>query len=286
MPSISWISRIVADAEFSGLHGCSAIGGYGALVSVNFSVKNWDMDKPAPQVELADAPIKTISGNGNRLVGFAVPETVIPFTPGPYAQSIGTLYQLVLSNAAIEELERIRNGGDIALTLGLRGVITYAGEAQRIHDDVTCRINQSEWLKFLDVCGYGPTLLFEIPLPLAAAVPVTNAQKELSRARQHLLQGHYQEVVAACRLVLESLTEQLQEGEELEAAKKLRGEGRNAMTTLQRELMIRQAAINYAHVAHHPNGSTDPLFDRSNAVMLLGIAASLVANGLRRSGPV
>lgn len=46
------------------------------------------------------------------------------------------------------------------------------------------------------------------------------------------------------------------------------------MTTLQRELMIRQAAINYAHVAHHPNGSTDPLFDRSNAIMLLGIAAS------------
>lgn len=283
MTSISWMSRIVADAEFSGLHGCPAIGGYGALVSVNFSVKNWDLDKPAPQVELAHAPIKT---NGNRLVGFAVPETVIPFTAGRYAQSIGTLFQLVLSNSAIEELERIRNGGDIALTLGLRGLVTCAGDAQRIHDDVTCRINQSEWLKFLDVCGYGPTLLFEIPLPLDAAVPVTNAQKELSRARQHLLQGHYQEVVAACRLVLESLTEQLQEGEELESAKKLRGDDRNAMTTLQRELMIRQAAINYAHVAHHPNGSTDPLFDRSNAIMLLGIAASLVANGLRRSGPV
>ena len=102
----------------------------------------------------------------------------------------------------------------------------------------------------------------------------------LEAARGFLATGHYSEVVAKCRMVLESLTQELNEGPAMKAA---RDAQRPDRTVLQRELMMRQAAIDFAHLAHHPTGvSLDEAFDRNAAQMMLGTAAALVSSAMYR----
>jgi hypothetical protein len=91
----------------------------------------------------------------------------------------------------------------------------------------------------------------------------------------------YAEVVAKCRLVLEGLTQELNQGPALKAAREAHKPDR---TVLQRELTMRQAAIDFAHLAHHPTGvSLDEAFDRNAAQMMLGITAALVSSSMARS---
>jgi hypothetical protein len=273
------MSRILADVEFKGLHGRAVVGAYGACFSIGLHVKDWDTER-APQVLLVHAPVLLQSG---LLVGLAVPETAVPISLGSNGYSTALLFDLIITGGALEIIERHRAGGDIVLILKLRSVITRDGDRVQGQDDVICRISQSDWLRFLRECGYGRSMLFEIPLSTDNTKALPSAQKDLARARQYLLQGHYQEVIGTCRRVLEAITEELGQQDELHSAKKLFVEKRESLTICQRELLLRQAAINYAHLAHHADGRPDASFDRSDATMILGITASLVTAALDRA---
>ena len=127
--------------------------------------------------------------------------------------------------------------------------------------------------------GYGRTLLFEVPIP-AEPAGLGSAIELLETARGLLATGHYSEVVAKCRMVLERLTQELDDDLALKAARVAQGRDRTAQ---QRELLIRQAAIDFAHLAHHPTGiSLDEAFDRNAAQMMLGMTAALVSSSMAR----
>jgi hypothetical protein len=82
-------------------------------------------------------------------------------------------------------------------------------------------------------------------------------------------------------MVLEQLTHALGEGPKLEAAWNQRRS--RDCTAEQRELSMRQSAINFAHLAHHPTDeSSDASFDRNSAQMMLGITAALVSSAIGR----
>jgi hypothetical protein len=81
-------------------------------------------------------------------------------------------------------------------------------------------------------------------------------------------------------MVLEGLTQEMNEGQALKTAREAQKLDR---TVLQRELMMRQAAIDFAHLAHHPTGvSLDEAFDRNAAQMMLGMTAALVSSSMAR----
>lgn len=114
--------------------------------------------------------------------------------------------------------------------------------------------------------GYGRTLLFEVPIPSEPAGPGTSLEL-LESARRLLASGHYSEVVAKCRMVLEGLTQELNEGPALKAARDAQKQDRTAQ---ERELVMRQAAID---------------FDRNAAQMMLGTTAALVSSAMSRRRP-
>jgi len=275
---ISWNSRVIADASAPRIHGARMVGGYVLRLGVDFHVSNWDEPTP-PTVIFAPAWV-SIDGPAGPLLGMAPPELMQPFTVSQYAATRGVLFDLSLAPAAMEALERHRNGLDITLTVKLQAEVRRGAEVQIGWDELTARFNISQWTAALEQAGYGRTLIFEVPIPdeprgLRAAIEL------LASARRLLSAGHYGEVVAKCRMVLEQLTHELGEGPKLEAAWNQRRS--RDCTAEQRELSMRQAAINFAHLAHHPTDEAlGASFDRNSAQMMLGITAALVSSATGR----
>lgn len=276
---ISWNNRIIADARLAGLHGARMDGGYVLRLGVEFDVLNWDEGTPLPVVIMAPARV-WIQGQAGLALGLAHPEIFQPFTVSQYAGKAHVLFDLSLTQQALEAVERHRNGLGVSLAVNLQAEVRRSAEVQRAWADLTCSFNVSQWVEALDQAGYGRTLLFEVPIPSGPA-GLGSAIELMETARRLLVSGHYSEVVAKCRMVLERLTQELNEEPALKAA---RDPQRKDRTAQQRELSMRQAAIEFAHLAHHPTGvSLDETFDRNAAQMMLGVTAALVSSAMARS---
>lgn len=275
---ISWNNRTIADARLTGVHGGRLAGGYALRLGVEFDVLNWNEADPLPQVLMAPARV-WLHGQAGLSLGLAYPETIQPFTVSQHAGKRGVLFDLQLTQQAMEALERLRNGQGVSLAIKLQAEVRRGPEIQIAWEDLTGTFNISQWIAALDQAGYGRTLLFEVPIPSEPA-GLGIAMELLETARGFLASGHYPEVVSKCRMVLESLTQELDEGPAIKAARDAQKQDR---TALQRELMMRQAAIDFAHLAHHPTGiSLDEAFDRNAAQMMLGTAAALVSSAMSR----
>lgn len=301
--------RVVADVRYRGISGVRVAGGFVLRLSIDFDVKNWtEQDGPAPTFRAVDAPVTLAVGAGI-LLGHAHPETTLPFRVSSFSSSSGLLYSLSLTHHAMEQVEAARAGGSVLLKLRIRGELSrlvlraappgQAGksqqsdsalaqridsESERVDDEVACRISQSDWLAALEGCGYGSTLLFEIPVPAVLSDGGTRALKFLASARQALVEGRYDATVAHCRDVLDSLTKELKQTDDLSRAKSAHGATRLALTAPERELRIRAAILDYAHLAHHPaETELGHEFDRTAAKMMLGVTASLVSAALERA---
>lgn len=275
---ISWNNRTIADARLARVHGGLMAGGYVLRLGVEFDVLNWDEGVAPPVVLMAPARV-WIQDPGGISLGLAHPEVFLPFTVSHYAGKAAVLFDLPLSQAAMEALERRRNGGGIALAVSLQAEVRRGTEVQRGWADLTASFNVSEWIMALEQAGYGRKLLFEVPIPTEPA-DSGSALELMESARRLLMSGHYAEVVAKCRMVLEGLTQELDEDLAMKAARAAQVKDR---TSMQRELVMRQTAIEFAHLAHHPTGlSLDVAFDRNSAQMMLSITAALVSTALAR----
>jgi len=247
-------------------------------LGVEFDVLNWNEAGPIPLVLMAPARV-WLQGQAGVSLGLAFPETIQPFTVSQYASKRPVLFDLPLTQQAMEALERHRNGQGVSLTIKLQAEVRRGPEIQIAFEDLTGTFNISQWIAALEQAGYGRSLLFEVPIPSEPA-GLENSIRLLEAARGFLASGHYAEVVAKCRMVLEGLTQEINEGPALKAAREAQKLDR---TVLQRELMMRQAAIDFAHLAHHPTGvSLDEAFDRNAAQMMLGMTAALVSSSMAR----
>jgi hypothetical protein len=270
-------SRIVAETRLAGISGLPLAGGYLLRLSVEFGVLGWDLPD-IPTVIFAPARAH-LNGQHGLQLGFAFPETIQPFTVSSHGGPRGAIFDLQLSQHAMESVERRRNGQGVSLNLKLHGEIRRGSDVHLFHDDVRCDLNIVQWLGALEQAGFGRSMLFEVPIPsepeaMGAAVEL------LETAGQLFARGHYPEVVSKCRMVIEGLTAEL--GQEL-ALKNALSAQKAGRTREQRELVMRQAAMDFASLAHHPTGvSQDDLFDRNAAQMMLGTTAALVSSALAR----
>lgn len=275
---ISWYNRTIADAHLNRVHGLKAAGGYVLRLSVEFDIQNWGKNEPIPVVAFGPARV-SMERPDNIWLGFAYPEVFLPFTVTQQSGKSVLLFDLPISQAAMETVERIRNGGDVALVMHLQAEIRIGSEVQHGWAQPTATFNVSQWATALEQAGYGRILLFEVPIPTEMSV-IGSPLGELNSARQLLASGHYAEVVAKCRLVLEGLTQELADDAELKSARSTQPKER---TRPQRELLMRQSAIEFSHLAHHLNReSLIETFDRNSAQMMLGITAALVSSAMAR----
>lgn len=273
--SITWNSSIVADATFRGVHGFQAAGAYLLRLSVGFAVTNWPQDESKPTVLLTAASVQVEQGGQALLLGHAIPETPVPFKVGAYSQPTAILYELLLSPAAIEALEHLRGGESIQFRLKIQAHLTRGAETLATNDEVLCSVPQSDWIAVLEQMGYRKTLLLELPIPQGdeGSVP----QRHLETARGHILRGHYEDAVASCRKALEGWTTLRGEGEGVKKARDTKRSASRSLTLYERELLVRDAATNFADLAHHADEVANAeSYSREDAAMMVAIAAAIL----------
>lgn len=273
--SITWKSRIVADATFRGVHGFQAAGSYLLRLSVGFAVANWPQDELMPTVLLTAAAVQVQRGGQALLLGHAMPETPVPFTVGAYSQQTAILYELLLSPAAIEAVERLRGGECIQFRLKIQAHLTRGAETLATSDEVLCSVPQSDWIAVLEQIGYRETLLLELPIPQGDEESVP--QRHLKAARSHMLRGHYEDAVASCRKALEGWTTQRAEAAAVKKARDTKRNDARSLTLYERELLVRDAAANFSDLAHHADEVANAeRYSREDAAMMVAITAAIL----------
>ena len=280
--SLCWNSRIIAEPSLARIHGFKVAGGFGFRLGLEFGVPAWDVSKVGPMPTVLFYPAAVQVGETEPYaLGRAFSETAQPFRVTEFGSAPnGVLFDIVLSPAAMEHLERTRVGRGMTVKMRLQVEARRDGEVQVISDDVSKSFNQSDWLAALEQAGFGRTMLFEVPIP-EGVVGDEHWYRLLERARLEFLRGQYSAAVSSCRLVLESLTDNLAQTAALQDANDLKK--KRDRTLVQRELVLRHAAMEFSNPSHHvDSGLPDDIYDRRNAQMLMGITASLVASTLAR----
>lgn len=266
----------IADTFFTAALGQPAVGGYLLRLGINFSVSNWPEGAIRPVVTFMPAlvALQDHSGGGKH-VGFAIPETTIPFAVHTHTHQAGALFDLMVTAKTIEDIERERAGQGVNLKIKLHANVASGPNVEPQQSEVVCRLSQSNWLKILADCGYRKTLLLEVAVP--ANDESASAESYLQTAQVSLLQGRYQDAVACCRNALERLTLQRDETYLIDEIKKMRSKNADEMNLLHREVALRQAAVKFAALSHHSDDiAVAQTYDRRTAVMMIGITASLM----------
>lgn len=210
----------------------------------------------------------------NKLLGFAVPEAAITIKPTSSQLSGTLLFEMLLTSQVIETIEKIRGGGNLVFNLNVIG--EYQDSQNRLSDSDSIKyyVNQKSWIDALKQMGYGNTLLFELPIDLEPNEAVSTAILALEDARAHLYYGQYDQVVAQCRLALDSVKPKQSD---LNAALHGLKNNKDKMTKYQRVINIYHAVRHLTHLAHHLNNDNECVsFTRNEAIMVLGATSALI----------
>jgi len=279
-------SRIVAEPAFLGLSGSPAAGAYLLRFSISLQVKEWP-EKEGLVLELIRARVSVNGESGNTiLLGFAEPEAPLVLRVGQYSYPSNVLLDCLAQPSALEVIEELRRGGDLIFTLQLQAMSRFERETACSQDSLPCRVNQKDWLGVLGEAGYGRSLLFEVPIPNAdATVELGPGVDLLNLARSHLINGYYDEAVAACRRAIESLEAALNQKQMRRSSIQAYQSNKEKMTKLQRECLLREAVIHFTHPTHHaPKGGAEERISRQDAIMTVGITAALFSTALSHAG--
>lgn len=210
-----------------------------------------------------------------------------------------------LDQARIALLERVRNGGDLKLTVDLRLTVEklYAlhdppiphdaawGFVNRLevylHKEIT--IPRSAWIsRVLPQIGYGTVHLIELPaIPLAAVENYKEAYQALLRAQEHHKQGLYDEAAASCRVALERFFDY----PEVTGTDKLT----RKVPTLKKswETKLGQATYQWLNgslgaikqATNPPHHAPGPHYDQFEAQMLIMVTVAIVAYAAKHDLP-
>lgn len=283
--SLNYQHKIIADARCTGVHLQGGIGLYLLRFSIYFDVKAHP-DQLAP-FRFENVSARVFAGgapSSQTLLGAADPEAPILLrTTTEYPSSTQLLFDVALSVSQLEALEAIRTGGDLYFKLHLYGESYGTHDPIPAHDDVHVHVNQTEWIRLLKQVGFSEIILFEVPLPAQSDDGIfRSAVDHLRKARDLFLAGHYDESVAKCRLAIENCAKAKGDEQQQGSAVKAYCDNRAAMSTNERLLLIRAAVKHYTQLAHHDLDDGVSGFRRSDASLILGMTAGLLAHAQAR----
>lgn len=274
----------IADIELAAVSGCTGVG----LSILCFSIHLRVPATAGDGVTLRNFQLKVFvhssDGRAPQFLGFAQPELPLEVVTKTHTDSVRFLCELPLSEGQLVALEKLRNGCDLVLKLRFAAVADGPQGVRQQHDEVSRRVNLSEWGGVLRDLQ-GPTyMVIGIALPTPSSdITLTAAVDRISKAHGHLIQGRFDAVVSECRLAIESVGEATGESKARVAAAAKFAQGKGAMSKLERELSLLEAVRHYAHLAHHVDARGTPeYYSRDDANMLLAAASALVSSAIAR----
>lgn len=287
--SLTYGSRIIADARITNVSGTRTLGSSLLRINVEFQQPAWEAGiAPASAVmHLGALTLRTDSGGGGEL-GPAYPEQPLFLRSGPNSTAVYGMFSIGLSDAQLFATEEARKGGGVEFKLRLVAAGNGQYGHQVISDDVAYRVPLSDWARVLRELGYGDLIVLGVHLPTGReSAQLRSAIDLLHTANRHLVNGEYDAVVARCRQAVESAQKVLNDGDATREAMSLYRkdkESRESMSTLQRERVILETVRHYANPAHHVDDRGDTeCYGRADATFLLALAAAAVTRACART---
>lgn len=277
----------VAEIGVTGISGRTGVGISQLWFGVNFSVGY----TRSPSVTVRDIRIRVDvareDGGPTLFLGSAQTESAWLFSTKDFSYASPNQFILSLSDGQLFALEEFRGGHGLKFHLGFSALVDDGHESIPQQEPKTYEVNAAAWTKVLRELGGDEFLTLGVPLPRPEeGSPLKPSIALIRKAHKALLDGHYDTVVANCRLAIESARTVLDEGGAVQQAVKLFGGDRSAresMTKDQRGLVISEVARHYTHLAHHPGeGGAVELFSRDDALLLLSVCVSLVSTASKK----
>lgn len=283
--SLTYNGTIFADVALVSIAGRSGAGFY--RISFKCQLQFPAQNSPGARIQefRCAVLVRSSTNNMESHLGEAFTEFAVVLETKRSAWKSDIFFCLDLSALQIEKIEELRNGGDLNFRLMISAVVhPVAGEALAAHETgLSLEVNQRSWLDALAAAGYGRFLLFEIPFPNSRG-DTTRAVKDLEKAKEHYVLGHYDEAVAGCRKAIESLTADLDDESRVRAARDAYFTSRDLredMSIGDRILFLRETIRHLAHPAAH--GGSREHYGRPEASLMLGSTAAVIAHALSRN---
>jgi len=185
----------------TGITGGRAVGGYLIRFSMQADIASLPRVK---QIRFSDPYAKISIGPHFTFVAIARSDSPQQYEANDTAYERTLTFDMALSKEQLEGLERHRNGKDMQLTMDIYGNLFDGYNWNFGYDRINpVTIDRGAWTKALEETGYGSSLVFELPLKHASLGDVQAMDAALTKAREHLYDGNYREVVADCRVAME-----------------------------------------------------------------------------------
>ena len=214
-----------------------------------------------------------------------------------------------ISQDALQLIEDVRAGADVQLDVRLQGTVNAFMQAAEkpqqtqsvesplrrisplcrfepnfyapthVEENLQYTVPQSEWIKLLNVAGYGRSILFEVAFPRQQAPAA--ASKSISHfeaASAAFARAEYATTVAKCREALEAAASEC--GIKWVDWKKVSdGDNHRQMSIADRLALCWSASRHATHPAHHGDD-----YEREEARYILGMTALAISMALRKPG--
>jgi hypothetical protein len=282
--SFGYNGYAVADIEVTGVFGRAGVGASLLCLCIAFHV---------PQTALAEVRLRNfqlrinVVGSDGQVpvfLGFAEPEVPLELATKSGQNPRRLIFELPLAEGQLFALEKFRGGDDLHLKLRFTALADGPNGVWPQQDEVSHRLNLSDWSKVLKELQGPEYMVIGIPLPKCAQNhTLTEAVGRIRRAHAHLVDGRFDAVVSECRLAIESAGLATGEQTAISAAAKKMNSTKREMTKLEREFALMEAVRHYTQLAHHVDdyGAAE-YYSRDDANMLLATATALIASSLAR----
>jgi hypothetical protein len=282
--SFSYNGYSVADIEVTGVFGRAGVGASLLCLSIAFHV---------PETALAEVRLRNfqlrinVEGDAGKVpsfLGFAEPEVPLELATKNGQNPRRLIFELPLAEGQLFALEKMRGGDDLHLKLRFTALADGPTGVWPQQDEISFRLNLSEWAKVLKELQGPEYMVIGIPLPKSTQDhALAEAVGRIRRAHAHLVDGRFDAVVSECRLAIESASLATGEQTVISAAAKKMNATKREMTKLEREFALMEAVRHYTQLAHHVDerGAAE-YYSRDDANMLLATAAALVSSSLAR----
>jgi hypothetical protein len=254
-----------------GIYGMPALAGHLLRFNADITMPAWD---PPANVHFNNVIAKVFIGQ--KFLGFAEPESSATFQPYQHAYKGSIYFEILLSPRVIEAIEKIRVGSGLDIRLEISGEARDPLNIMRGAQELIYRVNQTGWIEALKQMEYGSTFLFEFPIDIEPDDTLQKSMPYISRAKHHLLYGHYNEVIAECRQALEFL---LPSKADLAKVRVLARTEHTEMNKSDRLAYFLDALNTFTQLSHHPDNSGNRAsFTREEAVLVLGTTVSALSS--------
>lgn len=275
--SLTYQSREFAEAKILDVHGEPALGTHLLRVRVEVRVKALYKDGP-DHFTIYGGKLSVSLGN-TRYLGRLFPVRGSGFVPiYEYASDKQVELLAEVSSAQMLALEDLRAGDNVTLVVGLEGV-SYVGPLRDpISAEIQHRIPRSLWLDILKACKYRETMLIEVPVTDPEGSPaLQKAAGHLREAQEAMGRGQWREAVGACRDVLEALSLEANDPDEVDGKWPEILVRHKDLDRAARMRVVRRALKLLTHPARHVDEVTVNIeWQAEDARFALAVAAAAV----------